>query len=113
MYMYNTFRVEIHKHKSGVISFYKFFLSILDYFIKRSNAEVLAKVINIVSEDDRIFSNLVSILYNDFPDSFNYLVTKGLLNRNIDTSDKINFIDDSYGNMKTVMKSSILALSSK
>lgn len=108
---YNSFKTETSTNIIPDNTFYRTLTSIFNHYITVDYKDVIANLINTISNDTYISNNLHSILYNNYPSLFNYLLNNNFIELNkINKTININHATiESYA-MKTVMTNYILAL---
>jgi hypothetical protein len=106
---YDNFKTEFSRTFSSMDDIYKIFIYIIDYLRNRSLNDLLGKILTLLQTNPYLYDGLINILYDKFPDLYNYLSfhTNAIANN---TAYNDYTRHEITGVMKTVMSTHVLAV---
>lgn len=106
---YDNFKTEFSRTFSSMEDLYKIFILILNYFKIRGLNDIIGRIITLLKTNHYFYEGLANILYDKFPDMYNYLNHLGFI-KNTREIDSDYTRHEITGVMKTVLSTHILAL---
>lgn len=109
--VYNNFKTELSGNILPYNTFYRTFIYIINYLINKDDKTTVKNIIDTLRSDKYLFSNIASIIYNNYPNIYRYLNNNGILTiGDVDASLNRSYKDSENYVMRTVQTNYIVGL---
>lgn len=108
--VFDNFKTEISRTFSTVNDVMRMFIYFINYYRNKDNDDLLRKLLSVIKEHDYLFGLLNDVLTNMFPDLYNYINQRELVNFTNNTHGTYYNYHDTEGVMKTVMSTHVISL---
>ncbi len=107
---FSNFKTEFSRTFNTINDIVRMFIYFINYYRVTDNNITLEKIINVIKLDPYIYNILLDVLFNLFPELFNYLKHRNYVNLpNQNYCSYYNY-HDTEGVMKTIMSTHVVAL---